>query len=49
MDRYIEFDPEAICEICGEQGAYNIMGDLVCPVCLFKNETDHDDEETGHE
>ena len=36
MDRTIPYDENAICDICGKQGAYDLMGDLVCEECLKK-------------
>jgi hypothetical protein len=32
--REVPFDPEAICDICGKKGAFDLMGDLYCGDCL---------------
>ncbi len=32
-DRTVPFDDKAICDICGKIGAYDFMGDLLCPEC----------------
>ena len=48
MDRDVPYDPQEICDNCGAKGAFDFMGDLICPDCLKKaNElkeylTDHD-------
>jgi len=44
MSRDIPFDPEEICDLCGEKGAFDFMGDLICPECLAKGETDKQSE-----
>ena len=36
-DRTVPFDDEAICDICGKVGAYDFMGDLLCPECAEKS------------
>lgn len=33
MSREVPFDPSAICDVCGAVGAYDFMGDLLCPLC----------------
>jgi len=34
--RTVPFDSEAICDECGEKGAYDFMGDYLCPECYPK-------------
>ena len=36
MDRLIPFDEEEVCDVCGEFGAFDFMGDLLCVDCLAK-------------
>ena len=33
-DRDVPFDPDAVCDICGKKGAYDFMGDCLCPECV---------------
>ena len=33
-DRTVPFDQEAICDGCGQQGAYDFMGDYYCDKCI---------------
>lgn len=33
MNREVPFDPKAICDGCGARGAFDFMGDLLCPKC----------------
>jgi uncharacterized membrane protein len=33
MSRDVPFDEDAICDICGDKGAFDFMGDLICPKC----------------
>lgn len=58
MSRAVPYDPEAICDICGALGAYDFMGDVICVLCLPKEDAvlddydpeldyDLDDEEWG--
>jgi hypothetical protein len=37
MNREIEFEENAICDICGKKGAFDFMGDFLCPECAAKN------------
>ena len=37
MSREISFDKDAFCGICGHHGAYDVMGDFICPRCLSLN------------
>ena len=48
MSRDIPFDPEEICDLCGGKGALDFMGDLICPECLAKGETDKQSEPRGN-
>lgn len=34
MERAIRFDQDALCELCGKKGAFDFMGDYICPECL---------------
>ena len=34
--REVPFEPDAICDVCGKKGAYDFMGDLLCPDCAKK-------------
>jgi len=36
MSRDVPFDAKAICDNCGGKGAYDFMGDLLCPKCAEK-------------
>ena len=33
MDRTIPYEPDATCDICGDKGATDFMGDYICPDC----------------
>ena len=33
MGRSVPFDEAAVCDACGKTGAYDFMGDLLCPAC----------------
>jgi len=35
-DRTVPFDEDAVCDICGEKGAYDFIGDFLCPECVDK-------------
>lgn len=35
-DRTVPFDNKSICDICGKLGAYDFMGDFLCPKCAGK-------------
>lgn len=32
--RTIPYDADALCESCGDVGAYDFYGDYYCPACL---------------
>jgi uncharacterized Zn ribbon protein len=36
MSREVPFDPVAVCDDCGAKGAYDFMGDYLCPECASK-------------
>jgi len=36
MSREMPFDKDAVCDICGNAGAFDLMGDYLCPACLEK-------------
>jgi len=42
--REFEFDAEAVCDNCGEEGAFDIYGDYYCSDCMMEPE-----EGEGHE
>lgn len=33
MGNEVPFDKDALCDICGATGAFDFMGDNVCPEC----------------
>ena len=37
MNREVPFDTNALCDECGEVGAFDFMGDLICAKCLEKS------------
>ena len=34
--REVPFFEDDICDVCGKQGAYDFMGDCLCPECANK-------------
>jgi len=36
MSRDVPFDDDAICDVCGKEGAYDFIGDYLCPECVEK-------------
>jgi hypothetical protein len=34
--REVPFDPEMVCDVCGKLGAWDFMGDGICPECMRK-------------
>ena len=38
MNRDVEFDENAVCDICGKKGAFDFMGDYICPDCIEVDE-----------
>ena len=38
MDRDYPYDDEALCDICGKIGSYDIMGDYLCEDCIEDTE-----------
>ena len=36
MNRDIPYDETAICDICGNEGAFDFMGDFICVECASK-------------
>lgn len=40
MNREIEFCEDEYCDDCGAKGAYDFMGDYLCPECLRKHRHD---------
>lgn len=37
MSREIPFDKNAVCDSCGALGAFDYMGDYICPECAKKS------------
>lgn len=35
--REVPFDKDEKCDLCGAVGAFDFMGDLLCPACAEKN------------
>jgi uncharacterized Zn finger protein (UPF0148 family) len=42
--RDVPYEPEELCEICGRKGAFDFMGDLICPRCMSQEEVEELDE-----
>jgi len=36
MSRDVPFDEKAKCDSCGEVGAYDFLGDVLCPTCAAR-------------
>uniref|UniRef100_A0A6H1ZSR1 Uncharacterized protein n=1 Tax=viral metagenome TaxID=1070528 RepID=A0A6H1ZSR1_9ZZZZ len=36
MSRDVPFDKDAVCDVCGKVGAWDFMGDFLCPECASK-------------
>jgi hypothetical protein len=36
MNREIPYNEDVKCDICGKQGAFDFMGDLICVECASK-------------
>ena len=36
MSRDVEFEEDATCDMCGTRGAWDFMGDYLCPICAEK-------------
>ena len=34
MSSELEFEPDIACDLCGEIGVYDVMGDYLCPFCM---------------
>jgi len=45
MSRDIPFDEELICDSCGKKGAWDLMGDCLCPECVSKLNDENVDKE----
>jgi hypothetical protein len=45
MGRSIPFDPDEKCDVCGKEGAYDFMGDLICQECVDKSGLETEEEE----
>jgi uncharacterized Zn ribbon protein len=44
MGREVPFDETAHCEECGAHGAYDFMGDYLCPECADKALSKEDED-----
>jgi len=41
MSRDIDLEDDLVCDICGAKGAFDFMGDCICPKCCnFKEPKD---------
>ena len=40
MDRTYPYEPDAYCDDCGHQGAYDLMGEYLCAKCLEDHRED---------
>ena len=40
MNRDVLYDPDEVCDLCGKKGAFDFMGDLICPDCLSKDKNE---------
>lgn len=51
MSREVPFDKEAVCDVCDAKGAYDFMGDLLCPSCaaIESDEDEPDEYDITHE
>jgi uncharacterized Zn finger protein (UPF0148 family) len=38
MDRTVQYNKDSVCDICGAKGAFDYMGDCICPKCLDEDE-----------
>ena len=46
----VQFYIDDVCDICGQLGAFDFYGDLICPDCCEKYLIEEDDEtDTGGE
>ncbi len=45
MGRDIPFKKDKVCDDCGKVGAYDFMGDYLCPECASKAIQSEDDDE----
>lgn len=34
------YDPDAICDVCGQKGAFDFYGDFICGNCLKEEAED---------
>lgn len=46
MRRDVPYDPDEKCDKCGKRGAFDFMGDYICPDC-YAALPDHDDCQVG--
>jgi len=47
--RDVPFDKDAICDVCLRKGAYDFMGDLLCPECAEKAIPSEPCDRCGHD
>ena len=48
-DRGVPFDEDAICDVCGKNGAFDFMGDYLCPDCSHGDDNFEACNRCGHE
>lgn len=41
MSREVPYDPLAICDMCGDIGAYDFQGDQLCNKCIREIDDDY--------
>lgn len=46
MSREIPFEPDERCDCCGALGAFDFMGDFLCPNCVIITYGPLDDDKT---
>ena len=44
MSHEIPFEQFAVCELCGEIGAFDISGDFICGRCIAELDNDYSPE-----
>ena len=53
MAREVPYDPLAICDMCGDIGAYDFQGDQLCNKCIREIDDDYSkkqiDDDDGDE
>jgi len=44
MSRDVPYDTHAVCDTCGNVGAFDFMGDYICAECLEETDIEEEDE-----